>query len=263
MTESLLSLAPSDLKTLASGIRSGRLSAPYSASSIGRFIQHPACGLASDALLTLAAAGMSATSLALTLDLLATALEARPVLHDVIDVVTTSPDNTRTANRDTGVVVSELFRRACTSVLVAGYAVYQGKRVFYALAERMKEKPDLDVRMFLDIRRSSGDTSTPEEVVRRFLYQFRTSEWPTEAPVPKIFYDPRALALDRTERAALHAKCIVVDDSDVFVSSANFTEAAQERNIEVGLLLHSSQVANRLTNFLDNLVTSSLFRQAH
>jgi phosphatidylserine/phosphatidylglycerophosphate/cardiolipin synthase-like enzyme len=36
---------------------------------------------------------------------------------------------------------------------------------------------------------------------------------------------------------SLHAKCIAVDDQQVFVSSASFTEAGQDRNIEVGLLV--------------------------
>jgi len=67
---------------------------------------------------------MQSNALALTLDLIAGALESRPSLEDVIDLVTTSADATRVANRDTGVVVSELFRNACKSVPVAGYAVY-------------------------------------------------------------------------------------------------------------------------------------------
>ena len=261
MKEALLSLPPSDLRTLSAGIRSGRLSEPYPVSSVGRFLKNSVCAGASDGLLALAGTGMSPIALASALDLVASALESRPALHDAVDVVTTTPDTTRIANRDTGVVVSELFRKARTSVLVAGYAVYQGKRVFRALAERMKEQPSLDVRMFLDIQRSVGDTSATEEVVRRFIHRFRTNEWPAEAPVPQIFYDPRSLSPDRNERAALHAKCIVVDGAEVFVSSANFTEAAQQRNIEVGLLLHSPIVAGRLCGFFDYLTDSVMFRK--
>ena len=38
----------------------------------------------------------------------------------------------------------------------------------------------------------------------------------------------------------MHAKCVVADDRSVFVSSANFTEAAQElENVEIGLLIES------------------------
>jgi phosphatidylserine/phosphatidylglycerophosphate/cardiolipin synthase-like enzyme len=38
--------------------------------------------------------------------------------------------------------------------------------------------------------------------------------------------DPRA-----GKPGSLHAKCIAVDNEQVFVSSANFTEAGQDRNI--------------------------------
>jgi phosphatidylserine/phosphatidylglycerophosphate/cardiolipin synthase-like enzyme len=76
-----------------------------------------------------------------------------------------------------------------------------------------------------------------------------------------LFFDPRSLATERQKCAALHAKCVVVDGADVFVSSANFTEAAQQRNIEVGLLLHSSAIANRLTRFFESLVASGHFQR--
>jgi phosphatidylserine/phosphatidylglycerophosphate/cardiolipin synthase-like enzyme len=212
-----------------------------------------------DALEDLAASGMQPAALAATLDLVGAALESRPSIDDVVDLVTTVPDATRVANRDTGVVVGELFRKACKSVLVAGYAVYQGKKVFQALAERMTELPHLNVRMFLDIQRGNGDTSSADELVRRFAHRFRTSEWPAGARIPQIHYDPRALSLDRNLRAALHAKCVVVDHTDVFISSANFTEAAQRRNIEVGLLVHSPLTACRVTEFFNNLVQAKLF----
>ena len=79
---------------------------------------------------------------------------------------------------------------------------------------------------------------------------------------PEVFYDPRAISADRYSRAALHAKCVVIDCRDVFVSSANFTEAAQERNVEVGLLLHSTSVAVRLIHFFDALCETGHFLRA-
>jgi phosphatidylserine/phosphatidylglycerophosphate/cardiolipin synthase-like enzyme len=68
--------------------------------------------------------------------------------------------------------------------------------------------------------------------------------------------------MDRAKCAALHAKCIVVDRSAVFVSSANFTEAAQEKNIEVGLLLKSPVVADRISRFFEQLAAARLLRRA-
>jgi phosphatidylserine/phosphatidylglycerophosphate/cardiolipin synthase-like enzyme len=60
----------------------------------------------------------------------------------------------------------------------------------------------------------------------------------------------------------LHAKCVVVDGEAVFISSANFTEAAQERNIEMGLLVHSDWLAQRVTRHFDALLAAKLVEPA-
>jgi phosphatidylserine/phosphatidylglycerophosphate/cardiolipin synthase-like enzyme len=43
--------------------------------------------------------------------------------------------------------------------------------------------------------------------------------------------------------ASLHAKCVVVDGRWVFVTSANFTDRGQTRNVEVGVLLEDTRLA--------------------
>jgi phosphatidylserine/phosphatidylglycerophosphate/cardiolipin synthase-like enzyme len=207
----------------------------------------------------LAAFGMPPAAIARTLELLAVGHETRPPIEDVIDLVTTGPEVAGVTNRDTSVVVRELFHNAEESVLVAGYAVYQGQRVFQALADRMQGHGNLKVRMFLDIQRGQGDTSAASELVGRFAQRFRTSQWPTGRPLPEVYYDPRSLATDPKGRAALHAKCIVVDGFEIFVSSANFTEAAQQKNIEVGLHLHSHILADRIVRFFESLLESGHF----
>ena len=51
----------------------------------------------------------------------------------------------------------------------------------------------------------------------------------------------------------------MVDGEQVFVSSANFTEAAHERNIEVGLLVQSVALADRVCRFFDALLDVGYF----
>jgi phosphatidylserine/phosphatidylglycerophosphate/cardiolipin synthase-like enzyme len=53
----------------------------------------------------------------------------------------------------------------------------------------------------------------------------------------------------------------MVSTISCFVSSANFTEAAQKRNIEVGLLVRSAVVSERLSRFFEALVDSRYFRR--
>jgi phosphatidylserine/phosphatidylglycerophosphate/cardiolipin synthase-like enzyme len=71
----------------------------------------------------------------------------------------------------------------------------------------------------------------------------------------------RALSAEPGPRASLHAKCIVVDRRWSFITSANFTEAAQERNIEAGVLIEDSNLSAAVENQLDGLVTSGSVRR--
>ena len=125
------------------------------------------------------------------------------------------------------------------------------------LAERMDERPGLRVRLFLDVQRHPTDSSLETEILSRFVLRFRTQEWPGHK-LPELYYDPRSLDQDAVKRSSLHAKCIVVDRPVAFVTSANFTEAAQRRNIEVGALIRCEQFAARLVNHFEALADVGL-----
>jgi phosphatidylserine/phosphatidylglycerophosphate/cardiolipin synthase-like enzyme len=54
-------------------------------------------------------------------------------------------------------------------------------------------------------------------------------------------------------KASLHAKCVLVDGTTALVTSANFTEAAQRRNVEVGMLIRHEPTVTRLTDYFRGL----------
>ena len=262
MKEPLLTLKASELRDLAGALDAGRLGPPYTALSLQRFVSRERADAIATSLAEIGGRGSTPVATARFLTLLATAAEERPLLEDVVDLVATGPDEVEGEPRDTGVVVSNLFREAQSSVLVAGYSVYQGQKVFRDLADRMAEYPQLQVRLYLDIQRRNGDSSLPLELERRFSERFRSTQWPPHRPIPEVYYDPRSLSLDRGHVAALHAKCVIVDSQRLFVSSANFTEAAQERNIEIGLLLESPILATRLSTLFHRLTQRSILKRA-
>lgn len=253
--QELLSLSRSELAELAAAVRTGRVTPPYTASALGRFICAENLAAAILGLQACSDAGINASASATILDLLASSSASRSPLDEVIDLVITGPAS-NAVGRDTAVVVSELFRHARKSVIVVGYAVSRGREVFRTLAERMNQEPNLHARFYLDIQRPTGDTSSNSEIIRRFMHRFAATQWPEDARLPDVYYDPRALAVNRSDRAALHAKCVVVDDQEIFISSANFTEYAQQRNVEMGLCLRSEQVAHRITTYLAELAGS-------
>ncbi len=252
-------LTEADLSALAAAIRAGRLTAPFSAVSIQRYCAHPQAAAVAVRLQQLHEEGMRPQHLALLAETIVQTQRRLPQEADLVDLVWTGPETPGAANRDTGVVVRELFGAAEAEVLVAGFAVYQGRDVFKRLAERMNEHPTLRVTFFLDVHRPPADTSPVEEVLRRFAQRFQAHEWPG-GRLPELYYDPRSLDLDAVKRSSLHAKCIVVDRRVAFVTSANFTEAAQTRNIEVGALIRCERFAARLAGHFAALVDAGVLK---
>ena len=152
---------------------------------------------------------------------------------------------------DTAAVMHTLFTHAEREVLLVSYAVYDGRRLFEPLARRMAERPGLAVTLCLDIARPYGNDEPAEAIVRRFALDFRSRHWPW-ATLPDLWYDPRSLETGEA-RASLHAKCVVVDRREALVTSANFTDAAQRRNIELGVAIRHRPTVERLSDYFTGL----------
>lgn len=258
MNRPFASLTSAELRAMASAMRAGRLTDPYSAVSIGRLLGATRADETAAALQEL---GLPPDQLSLALSLLAAEREAVESMARGAELVWTGPEAARSSSRDTSVVVRELFAQAESSVLASGFVVYQGREIFKPLARRMFERPGLKVRLFLNISRPQGSHDPTESIVRGFVDFFRAKVWPGER-LPEIFYDPRALEGGSVSRAVLHAKCIVIDEVRAFVTSANLTEAAQERNIEAGLLIADAVVARALRMQFEALAESGLLKRA-
>jgi hypothetical protein len=98
-------------------------------------------------------------------------------------------------------VLRELFAEAEQRVLVAGFAVRQGREIFAALADRMRQRAELAVRLCLDVRRPPGDTTRSDALLRRFAERFVHQEWPGPR-LPDLFYGGRRPALRGRSSAA-------------------------------------------------------------
>lgn len=143
--------------------------------------------------------------------------------------------------RATRQALEQSLGNAHRSVWLSTYAYYDGPRAFEPLSRRMEAVPELEVTLLLNIERKRGDTTAATELIRRFADRFWGRDWPGSRR-PRVFFDPRALAEGRAE-GVLHAKALVVDEERVLITSANLTEAAFDRNIEMGLLLRDRALA--------------------
>jgi phosphatidylserine/phosphatidylglycerophosphate/cardiolipin synthase-like enzyme len=162
--------------------------------------------------------------------------------------------------RDTKVVLDGIFSRAESHVLIATYVIYDGLSVFARLADRLRERPEIQVDLYVNLPSESGRDDEEAADVEHFIQSFERKHWPHDVPLPAIHYDPETRK-HGAKRATLHAKCVVVDRRWAFVTSANFTEAAQERNIEAGVLLEHPRLAESLAGQFEALKKSGRLKK--
>ena len=152
----------------------------------------------------------------------------------------------------------ELLGSAERSIWATTYAFFDGPKAFEVLARRMEATPALRVTLLLNIQRKRGDTTASEQLVRGFADHFWKADWPGSSR-PSVFYDPRALDPEGPG-GVLHAKAVVVDDEAVFITSANLTEAALDRNIELGVLIRDRAFALTVGGYFRSLIDRDLLK---
>lgn len=198
----------------------------------------------------LGAQGWTTRQLAATVDAVITSRELQNRFS--YDLVLSGPEVPGIPTRSTHAVLHALISEAKSEVLLVGYVIHNATSLLFPLASKMQSDPSFDVWCCLDIKRGKNDTSEAHSLVQRFKNEFENEIWPWN-PKPRVYYDPRSLADWGTTRSSLHAKCVIVDRKVAFVTSANFTDAAQHRNIEAGVLTRDPRLASKLHYYFDGL----------
>lgn len=266
MSEALPVLSAASLGALAGAVERGALVPPFGAMQIGRHVAKGEQVVALHLMEVLGVAGLAGGTLVAALRLAEAARKAGELKPEPSLVWS---DLDIAGSRDTAVVCNELFRGARASVVVSTFTFghkakegeAKGNPVLLPLAKRMAEVGSLTVRVFVNLRRLEYMAHASEHVVEdAFVAWFRKEIWPWER-LPEVYYDPRSLQAAGEESACLHAKCVVVDDARAFITSANLTEAAQDRNIEAGVLLDDPVFARALRTQFESLIDRGYVRR--
>ena len=253
MTRALFDLPAHQRRRLAQALESGILAAPFTPESLRSVLglRDPGSGLIA-VLNRWEKLGVAGPAKAAWLRSLSEA-EAR---RQAPEFVWSGPEVHGLNARGTRQALEQSLASARRSVWLSTYAFFDGARAFEAVAHRMDEAPEVAVTLLLNIERKRGDTTRSDDLVRRFADRFWSADWPGTRK-PRVFYDPRSLAPDGRE-GVLHAKALVVDDELAFLTSANLTEAALDRNIEMGVLLRDRAFAAAVVAHFRSLLERQL-----
>jgi hypothetical protein len=169
-----------------------------------------------------------------------------------LELVWTGREGGATLSRDTSQVLPQMFSRAERRVVVAGFAFFEASDIFSPLHERARDT-GADVEFFIHVDGTGQNWSMSAA-------SFLTYSWPWRDVRPRVYYDARADAADTS--STMHAKCVIIDDREVLITSANFTGRAQRDNVELGVLIRDVAFAMRVSGQWQSLVARGLFKLA-
>lgn len=251
MYNPLIELGQSNLESLRAGFAQGSLKYGVTREAL---IKNGAPSAAADAIAEyLEAQQFQPEVVAALID---TILATRAHAHNVAlsqSLVVTGPEVANSENLKTGSRFLQIVEHAKHELMLATFALYRGDQILEPIHQAMVRNPDLRVTLILNIPRSYGDRTLADELVEKCRQDFAKKSWPWE-PKPAVYYFPESLHLESKQRASMHAKFLIADEERCFITSANFTEAAQQRNIEVGVELANSQEPRALSHYFKGLI---------
>jgi phosphatidylserine/phosphatidylglycerophosphate/cardiolipin synthase-like enzyme len=254
------SLPVGALESLVQALKAGRLKPPYTAFTVAEWAPQAIREALASELISLQTLGFTSATLAITLEALAEDAAARQRAIDQIQLVWTSPDEEGPHVRDTSVVVRQLLSEARQSLWISTYSTFNGQEVFLPIEEAWTFRPELEVVLILNVPADDKNGLYEDAAVDRYARAFWKYHWPW-ARKPAVFYDPRGPEKTPDLPACQHAKCILVDGVTAFITSANFTESAHERNIELGVLFRDNpRVAESIRSKFESLIQNGFLR---
>lgn len=168
-----------------------------------------------------------------------------------VDLVWTGPKTGLIPTRSTEQVLLEVIDSAKTGLFLVSYVFYKTPRVIDALNSAIGR--GVQVRILLELSSEHGGAIKGDSA----------GEMRKRVPGAAIYVWSPASRNRKGEAAAaaVHAKCAVADGCVAFITSANLTSAALERNMELGLLVRGGDVPKRLHAHLDALVTTEVIER--
>lgn len=242
-------VSSSTLLTVQAALASARLVCPVTRDALMRVGIRSQRGEIEKALAALEVAGCTAVIAAVLAE---REVQERPPP----ELVWTGPEGVQATARDTAIVLSQLFERAEARVVLAGYSFLNAEKVLKPL-HLVMAKREVQTIMLVDVTQPSPGQPQGEAWAQQVLADFLERNWPFGAPYPELHCDRRAL-LPGPPWYSLHAKCVSIDGSKAFLSSANFTARGQERNLEAGVLIHDVPFAEQLERQWMSLIASGL-----
>ena len=161
-----------------------------------------------------------------------------------IELVWTGPVTSVVSARKTEQVLLQVINQAKSELLITSFVAYKVD----SLIEALNSACDRGVKLFLLLESSIDDGGSIEiDVIAKMKKAI---------PRAHIYaWKDKAIEFDG---GRVHAKVAIADNSACFITSANLTGYAMEKNMELGLLINGGSIPSLVSEHLKALVDTNI-----
>ena len=236
----LVSNSPPDkTEQLAESIR--RLSAPQNAQSLATWTANPRAKNALARLITAWRGDDIPTAELAVMLTAASAAYHRAKGEQEIELVWTGPSSKLIATRKTEQALLQVIDAAESRLFITSFVAYDVASIMKALKRAIERGVEISMLLESSDKHGGGVSMDAIGQMRAALPTARIYFWGDKGDV--------------FAGGKVHAKVAVCDESICFISSANLTGRAMEKNMEAGVLIRGGSVPIKLQNHLEALVT--------
>lgn len=166
-----------------------------------------------------------------------------------LSLVWSGPNLTGVPMRLTAQVIKEMINDAKESLFISSFSFYKIKEIIQLIDLAVDR--GVHVSLLLETPQSSNykvKTDPLKLIDKALLKKITVFIWP---------YKNRKKEGDK-QTGSLHAKFIIQDNTKLFISSANLTQSAMDRNIELGVIIEDKETVNKVLSQIQSLMSQNI-----
>lgn len=167
--------------------------------------------------------------------------------EEVVDLVWTGPSSELVATRKTEQALLQVIKAAHTKLFLTSFVAYEVKSIIKALGQAIENGVELSMLLESDGSHGGGVSFDVIGKMKSVLPSAKIYFWSDKA--------------DAFIGGKVHAKVAVADERLCFISSANLTGHAMEKNMEAGVLVEGGALPSKLHRHLEALVTTKQLKR--
>lgn len=182
------------------------------------------------------------------------AAAATSIYHDNLEsseLVWTGPTTCFVPVRSTEQVLQEIIELAEKRIFLVSFVAYKVESILHALKRATKRGIHIDILVESSIEHGGRVSADSVLMFKHLLPSASVYIWRGG--------DESSVA--STIMGCVHAKCAVADGNVALITSANISDAAMEKNMELGVLIRGGQLPAELHRHLDALVSEKIVQK--